>query len=697
MRALIWKEWRENLKWAGLPALLMLLPLVLLGGPGEPVPGIAGALIFWLIAAASGAALGFVQVFFESRGDQRALLMHRPISPSRIFLGKVIAGVGTYLLAVGLPFACVQGWMAVPGHMPAPYHWGTGLPWLADILAGVVYYFAGMLAAQREARWYGSRGLGLAAAFFCTFLVWTLPEFWQALMAIVLIGTWVGVAAWGGFVSGGAYSPQPPIARAALALTLLTGLLVVSFVGKLAIGKWYHSGSISYGHWLDRQGRVLVVPSKEGVGPIEPLTDLEGRAPPDLQGKRVDRNVLEELEAPLASMDWPIHRSYRNPAPFYVRYFNDSTPGNEVWYYAAHQGRLLGYDAELKQFLGSFGPNGFVPAGEQPGERFQEELQYPTRFWKTLPPTYLVFPGGVYDVDFSRRTIRALFTPAEGETVVWARRWKDRREKQSLTIVSTDRSIHLLTEGGARAVSVPRAYDREKYGGLSVGRLEGPQRYVLWYQPSRWLEPDERRTMPSYLLEYDTAGKEVARRAVPPPPLVEPSYAEALFGLATPMTEFAALVGTTKYLFASAGSTRGSRVWVLLEFLDEWTGQFIPGGGRLASTRSGLLPAFAALILLSGALCAVACVLLARRYAFSRARRIGWLVCGLLFGPAGLLLMLTIQDWPARIACPKCGKPRVVTRDTCEHCGAAHAPPAADGTEIFEEAPTLAQAALVER
>ena len=34
--------------------------------------------------------------------------------------------------------------------MPAPYHWRMSLPWLADILSGLVYYFAGMLMAQRE-------------------------------------------------------------------------------------------------------------------------------------------------------------------------------------------------------------------------------------------------------------------------------------------------------------------------------------------------------------------------------------------------------------------------------------------------------------------------------------------------------------------------------------------------------------------
>src|SRR5262249_5809520 len=161
------------------------------------------------------------------------------------------------------------------------------------------YYFAGMLTAQREARWYGSRGLGLAAAFACSLLVWLLPEFWQALVAIGIIGTWVGVAAWGSFLTGGADAPQP---RAATAALVLTGLLVVSVLGKLMIGQVFHSGSLNYNNTLDRQGRMLIVPWKDQLGPMEPVTDLEGHVPPDLEGKRVDQNLIEEIEAPLATL-----------------------------------------------------------------------------------------------------------------------------------------------------------------------------------------------------------------------------------------------------------------------------------------------------------------------------------------------------------------------------------------------------------
>jgi hypothetical protein len=692
MKSLLRKEWRENVKWAVLPALLILLPMVLFGGPSEPMLPLTLALLYFLITAVFGTVLGFLQVFFESRGDQRALLLHRPLSRSRIFLAKAIAGLGIYLLSQGVPFVALQLWMATPGHMPAPYHWRAALPWLADILAGLVYYFAGMLTAQREARWYGSRGLGLAAAFLCTALVWSVPEFWQALAVISVMGLLVGLAAWGSFLAGGAYAPQPRVAQAALALTLLAGLFVVSFLGKLMVGSWYHAGRVSHEYRLDRQGRVLVVIWKEGVGPIEPITDLENQIPPDLRGRRVDRNLIDEIEAPLAGMGWPKQRSYRNPGHLYVEYENETKPGREEWFYAHDQGRLLGYDGDFHQFLGSFGPDGFTPAGQPAGERFRGELRYLTRFWQTPPVSYLTFPGGVYDVDFSRRTIRSVFTPSAGETVLWASEWRDRREKGSLVVMRTDQTVHILTEAGTPVVSVPMACDPGRQRLRSVGRLDDPERSVVRYGPAPFLGPDEYGKVPGFVLEYDLAGRETARRTLPPLPPDAPSPGEALFGLATPPIEVTALVGTSWALRRDARSTGGKEGFVLLDLFEEWIGYFIPWPVWNADASSGVFLGYTALSLLTSAVCALACFLLARRYAFSPARRVGWALCGLLSGWTGLVLMLVLQDWPARVRCPSCGRPRRVDREHCEHCGAGHATPAVDGTEIFEEHAATPQA-----
>jgi hypothetical protein len=697
MKSLLWKEWRENLKWAGLPALVVLLPAVLLGAPQEPMFGSGGGMLFFLIAAGSGAALGFVQFFFESRGDLRSILLHRPLSRSRIFAGKALAGASLYLLALGVPIAALEVWMAIPGHMPAPYDWRTGLPLLADVLAGLVYYFAGALTAQRQARWYGSRALGLAAAFVGTLLVWTVPEFWQSLLVTLALGTLTGVAAWGSFLAGGAYDPQPRLAKAALAVTLLLGLSVVGFVVQLVIGKSFHGGRLEYEYRIDRQGRVLVLPWKDGVGPTEPLTDLDGQVPDDLRGRRVDRNLIDDIEAPLANMGWPRVRSYRSAGRFYVEYENDTKPGREEWFYVPAQGRLLGYDAEYHQFLGSFGPDGFAPAGQTPGERFRGELRYTTRLWEAVPPSYLAFPGAVYVVDFSRRTIRALFTAPEGETVLWASRWRDRREGGSLAVVATDRSVHVLTPAGGPVLSVPRAFDPAQSKLRTVGRLEAPERFVFWYAPPNFTGPEGHGVTPSHVLEYDAAGRELSRRELPPLPQVEPSSAEALFGLVTPPTEAAALVGASRAMRSDARSAGGTEQPLVLEILEDWIGYFIPLAVWRTDTGDGLFVGYSALSLLSSAVCAAACFLLARRYAFSRARRLGWALCGLLFGWVGLVLMLALQEWPARVRCPSCGRPRRVDRERCEHCGAPHAPPAKDGTEIFEETAATPRAALAGR
>jgi hypothetical protein len=69
-------------------------------------------------------------------------------------------------------------------------------------------------------------------------------------------------------------------------------------------------------------------------------------------------------------------------------------------------------------------------------------------------------------------------------------------------------------------------------------------------------------------------------------------------------------------------------------------------------------------------------------------------MCGFLLGWVGVVLMLALQEWPARIECPKCHKARVVTRDQCEHCGASHSRPAEDGTEIFESAALVRHVAV---
>jgi hypothetical protein len=75
-----------------------------------------------------------------------------------------------------------------------------------------------------------------------------------------------------------------------------------------------------------------------------------------------------------------------------------------------------------------------------------------------------------------------------------------------------------------------------------------------------------------------------------------------------------------------------------------------------------------------------------RKYPFSRGEKITWRLLMLLVGPGALLALYALYDWPAKEACPACGKMRVVNRESCEFCGAAFSRPAPTGKEIFETA-----------
>ena len=67
-----------------------------------------------------------------------------------------------------------------------------------------------------------------------------------------------------------------------------------------------------------------------------------------------------------------------------------------------------------------------------------------------------------------------------------------------------------------------------------------------------FVEPQESKTAPFDLHQYDAGGHELAHQHHPQLPYPAASYAKAFFGLVTPMTEAATLVGVSQYLRSEA-------------------------------------------------------------------------------------------------------------------------------------------------
>jgi hypothetical protein len=150
MKAMIWKEMRENFKWALLGFLgLLLAEIYALAGEqksfspqlGISLCGTAFLMMSSMGCAVVGGALGVAQILPERRRDQWAALLHRPVRREVIFFGKVATGLLLYFLATGLPLLASTWYAATPRNFPAPFVPGLMLPGASDLLLGVVFFF----------------------------------------------------------------------------------------------------------------------------------------------------------------------------------------------------------------------------------------------------------------------------------------------------------------------------------------------------------------------------------------------------------------------------------------------------------------------------------------------------------------------------------------------------------------------------
>src|ERR1700722_2553314 len=166
MKTIIWKELRENLKWAVLACLcLALAEIYTLSDQRDNGRDIYNNLTlcssaFLMVTSFGcsliGAALAAIQILPELRKDQWAALLHRPVPRSTIFFGKVSAGLLLYFPAAALPLLASVAYAAAPGQFPGPLVPGMILPAASDLFLGMAFYFGALLLSLHRGPWYGS-------------------------------------------------------------------------------------------------------------------------------------------------------------------------------------------------------------------------------------------------------------------------------------------------------------------------------------------------------------------------------------------------------------------------------------------------------------------------------------------------------------------------------------------------------------
>ena len=670
-KAVLWKEFRENFKWAVLGLLLVsagmahsLLQFVNYVAYGNQNWSLNEPNLFQTSAYLTplvGFSIGLAQVVLENRGDKWGFLTHRPMRRSTLFWGKSVAGILLYLGAVVVPLSCALIWIAAPGHLPMPFDARMVLPFVADVLCGLVYFFAGLLTGMRDARWYGSRVMGIGAGLVCSIALFGVPEFWQAAAGCTLGTLITGAAAWGAFVEGGHFESQARITRFATGISIGAGLLVSGmvlygvsasfvpiFVTHSATSRYTVTGDGTVVKTLRRSGSIVEVQDLEGR-PMERYKDRASR------GSELTRGVVASQMISLWSPQ-PWNGNYRSTNEYFRVFVSSDALSNGAtfsWYYMPRLGRIAAYENRSAKLVGWMGPGGFTPGADMPEDRFR----FPSEGYSVSRPRLFAFADAVYRLDLNHRHIEKVFTADSGETIFGASDSNsagtddsDSRPNARFVVVSTSKRVVVQSLGGVIELMAPRSPDGNEYESVAVYRaLRSPDPQTLVWYSRRWENP-------SVVTRFGSSNSSIASVTLP-----------SVFRSET-----------LTWGFVMIRSIMDNIAFRLVK-----SPQSIWNNSAIELTPYQLLVSWM-IPIFQGVLFASLAFARGRRYAFPRGRLGFWTAMGLAFGPLGFALMMSLLEWPAFEKCPGCGRSRLVTHDNCEHCRNPFTRPHVDGTEVFE-------------
>jgi len=236
MKTILWKELRENARWAPLGALAILGVLIYQWRNPEVVFDGHNSLLtlFAMVAPTLAFVLGLLQSWGDQQPAAKALLLHRGITASAAFGGKVLAGVLLYVAAVGTPLLLMALFLALRSLATKAAAPSDLLPAAFVSLCGFCCWPAAFLLMERPAKYIGSRLLPPVAAAIALFACSTLygELLWLA-CAIGLVSVFgFLLAAWSIFVSPRRQAEG--FARGALAVIVTLALLS----GWMFVGGW---------------------------------------------------------------------------------------------------------------------------------------------------------------------------------------------------------------------------------------------------------------------------------------------------------------------------------------------------------------------------------------------------------------------------------------------------------------------------
>lgn len=669
MKTLLWKEIRENLKWAFLIVVALggaeLYALLDRTNQDGLLPLMKPSFLMattWGCAAA-GLLLGLAQILPELGRDRWAGLLHRPVSRSTILWSKIFAGLSLYLAAALIPFLLCVWYVARPGRYPILFTPGFMEPGLVDIARGAVCYCAGLFIGLRGGRWQSSRILGLGGILITAAASTT--ENVSSACIVIGIATFVFlVAAFGVMRTDGAFGRQSMICRISLAVIYVLPLFggVVMAIRFLTSVMDNQPQAYSQYRMLN-DGRPVIF---RQTGYSQECTDLAGHPLTGswLKGQDSGKQFLNfDRISTTRGLNGNRHPytpyvNYRNPDSQVLSLRAEGSPG-ETWVIMEKEGVVVGFSAReypgRQTLIGTIGTDGFHP-GSLRAKPFSGR-------WIRIDGEreFFQMDNQIFRFDSVHRQVQTIFS---GGPIFGINDIRSKNPNDWLLLLDLEKQILVVDKAGKTRATLPHhGRDLQQYGNIDVARLEACDHYVVEYRPSIWRD-DPLNNAPSYWEEMDAQGNLLNSYELP---RLKQPYARqtdaflgfslmpsALVGVVFSVCKIGALLGSESMRYELAGFGRFMREFGWSMALVSLTLSLVAlGWGRW------------------------------RQLSWKSA--IGWALFVLGCNLPGLITFLLLADWPVLVKCPRCGGSRDPRAFACRHCQEPWPVAARDGTEIIEE------------
>jgi len=669
MKQLLWKELRENAKWALLALIVLFLAcfyaLSLTDERQDYQNSVTLCHSAFLIVtsfgfALVGAALGCLQILPELKRDQWAALLHRPLDRWKILLAKAAVGVLLYALATLLPLAACVIHVATPGNFPSPFVPGMVLPALSDWCVGLCFYALALLICLQSGRWWGLRGV-LACAGAAIFAIHLLPRwpFSLPLLAFVIFM----LAACGAIVSPRQFRLRPRLFRWASVAAVFLGcysLLAFLVAGKAALNSGNYTTFLNEytSYVVGPDGQLLL--SKQSKSK-NTLCDMAGE---DVTAKYFANSGQPRLSyfdaiaffAPGFDRGTYVDSTYSRFSRAYFQPVYLRGNEREAWYYLNETRVFVGYDKLTKQPIGLCDREGF----KEPGSPI---VSFPEGSYEVAnnasPDSIFYYSNGqILRLHFGDRAVTPFLNIGQKKLNTFAVIGAN-EGKTSLYALSFADHFELLDLEGKSLLSLSYPRDTKVWNYLSLAADTAHDRFYL--QCANSVFNQDLAPQKIYVYVYDFRGQILATYDRPPDPL-------PLVSPWTVAAQIAHIAISPPALLAAFLSPASPFPWV------------IQGGFPLGSVTLGQLAALLAGTLLLATLTFI----LARRQGRTARDATLWALFVFLLGLPALLTYRLASGWPVRSRCPQCGKNRDLSGVSCSTCSSAWPVMAKTGSELLE-------------